>query len=137
MAQEIDDSRRPERVYLQNDLMGRTPTPTTAQLYDICLYQGDSYFVEFDFPFDTTGLTFKAQIRTYPNAPAIYATFTITTLSTSATLSKIKLSLTSTDTAYMPVRAFWDLQATSANDANYEQTYVRGQVFTTQQVTLD
>lgn len=137
MPQENDDSRRPERVYLQNDLTGRSPLPTTVQAYDIALYQGDSWEAEFDFPFNTTGLTFKAQIRTYPNAPSLYATFDITTVSTSPTLSKIKLSLTKEATDYLPVRAFWDLQATAASDPTYEQTYVRGQVFTTQQVTSD
>lgn len=137
MAQEIDDGRMPERVYLQNDLTGRSPLPDYNQLYDIVLYQGDSFSVEFDFPFDTTGLVFKSQIRTYPNSPSLYATFTITTLSTSSTLSKIKLSLSKTDTAYMPVRAFWDLQATSTTDSSYECTYIHGQVFTVQQVTVD
>jgi hypothetical protein len=137
MAQEIDDSRKPERVYIQNDLNGRTPTPTTAQIYDIVLYQGDSYSVEFDFPFDVTGLIWKSQIRTYPNAPSLYATFTVTVTYTSSTLSKVKLSLKKNETAYMPARAFWDLQATSPTDPDYEQTYIKGQVFTSQEVTLD
>jgi hypothetical protein len=137
MPQEVDDSRRPERVYIKNDLMGRNPQPAYGQIYDITLYQGDSFSCEFDFPFDVTGYTFKAQVRTYPNAPSLYATFDITVLSTSSTLSKIKLSLTHNDTAYMPVRAFWDLQATSNTDSTYEVTYIHGQVFTVQQVTLD
>jgi len=137
MPQEIDDARRPERVYIQNDLLGRSPMPTYGQLYDLVLYQGDSFTCEFDFPFDTTNYIFKSQVRTYPNAPSLYATFTITTLSTSSTLSKVRLSLTKTDTAYMPVRAFWDLQATSVTDPNYEVTYIHGQVFTVQQVTLE
>jgi hypothetical protein len=137
IPQEVDDSRRPERVYLQNDLLGRNAPLPYGQIYDIVLYQGDSFECEFDFPFDTTGLTFKSQIRTYPNAPSLYATFTITTISTSPTLSKIKISLTTSQTQYMPVRAFWDLQATSVSDPNYEMTYIRGQVFTVQQVTLD
>ena len=137
MAQEIDDSRKPERVYIQNDLNGRTPFPSYVAIQDIVLYQGDSYSEEIDFPFNTTGLVFKAQIRTYPNAPSLYATFTITTISTSDTLSKIRLSLTKKDTEYMPPRAFWDLQATDPTDTTYEATYLRGQVFTTQEVTLD
>lgn len=99
--------------------------------------QGDSWEKEFDFPFDITNLTFKAQIRTYPNAPSLYGTFTVEVISSSPSLSKIKLSLTKQNTSYMPVRAFWDLQATSSVDPNYEQTFYRGQVFTTQQVTLD
>lgn len=135
MAQEVDDARRPERVYMQNDLLGRSQLPDYNQIYDMVIYQGDSFAVEFDFPFDITGLTFKAQIRTYPNAPSLYATFTVTTVSTSSTLSKINLSLTSSDTAYLPVRGFWDIQATSVTDPEYQMTYVHGQVFTIQQVT--
>ena len=135
VGQEIDDSRQPERVYIQNNLTGRTPFPSYVAIQDIILYQGNSYSEEIDFPFDTTGLVFKAQIRTYPNSPSLYATFTITTISTSDTLSKIRLSLTKEDTEYMPVRAFWDLQATDPTDTTYEATYLRGQVFTTQAVT--
>jgi hypothetical protein len=137
MSQEIDDGRRPERVYITNDLNGRTPLPSTAQNYDIVLYQGDSYSCTFNFPFNTTNLNFKAQIRTYPNAPALYATFDITKVSQTASLSVIEISLTTSQTKYMPARAFWDLQATSTTDPDFEQTYIKGQVFTTQQVTLD
>ena len=137
VSQEIDDSRRPERVYMQNDLLGRTPVPSAAQIYDITFTQGDSYEVEFDFPFDTTGLVFKAQIRTYPNSPALYATFDTTVISTSATVSRIKLSLISSTTAYLPVRSFWDLQATSLTDTTYQNTFIKGQVFAGSQVTLD
>jgi hypothetical protein len=135
MAQEINDSRKPERVYIQNDLNGRSPMPTYAGVYDISLYQGDSWSAEFDFPFDVSALTFKAQIRTYPNAPALYATFTITFID--AANGRIRLALNPSATAYLPARAFWDLQATSAADPTFEQTYIRGQVFVTQQVTLD
>lgn len=137
LAQEIDDSRRPERVYLQNDLLGRNAPLPYSQIYDLCLGQGDSFEIEFDFPFDISGYTYKSQIRTYPNAPSLYATFTCTPTYTSPTLSKLKLSLTNKETAYLPVRGFWDLQFTSPTDPNYECTYVRGQTFTVQQVTLD
>ena len=133
MAQEIDDSRRPERVWIHNDLTGRMVPPAYNSVQDIILGQGDSYGpLEFDFPFDITGLTFKAQIRTYPNAPSIYGTFTINVLQTNT--GKITLSLSATDTAYIPTRAFWDLQATNA-DGSFQHTYVSGQVFTVQQVT--
>jgi hypothetical protein len=137
MPQEVDDARRPERVYLQNDLTGRKTLPSYVKTQDLILYQGDSYSEEVDFPFDITGLEFKAQIRTYPNAPSLYATFKIDVVSTSESLSKINLSLTKQDTAYMPVRAFWDLQATDPMDSTYEATYLKGQVFTTQETTLD
>lgn len=135
LAQEIDDSRKPERVYIQNDLKGRQPAPSYAGVYDIALYQGDSWSGEFDFPFDVTDLEFKAQIRTYPNAPALYATFEVTKFD--ATNGRIRLTLPPSATRYLPARAFWDLQATNDGDASFEQTYVRGQVFVTQQVTLD
>lgn len=135
MPQEIDDARRPERVYINNDLNGRTPQPATAGTYDMVIYQGDTWSGEFDFPFDVTDYVFKAQIRTYPNAPAIYATFTVAKFD--AANGRIRLSLTKEQTAYLPVRAFWDLQATRTSDPTFEQTYVRGQVFVTQQVTLD
>jgi hypothetical protein len=52
-------------------------------------------------------------------------------------LKKIQLSLTKQQTAYLPVRAFWDLQATSTVDATFQKTYIKGQVFVTQQVTVD
>jgi hypothetical protein len=134
MPQEIDDSRKPERVYIQNDLNGRTPLPTTAEIYDITLYQGDSWSAEFDFPFDTTGYVFKAQIRTYPNAPARYAEINVETVDDN--VGKILLSLDSNQTKYMPVRAFWDLQATFVDEPTYQHTFIRGQVFTTQEVTV-
>jgi hypothetical protein len=137
MPQEIDDARKPERIYIQNDHIGRTPTPTTAATYDLIIYQGDSFSVIMDFPdnLDISTLVFKAQIRTYPNAPALYATFTVTV--TDPVLKKIRLSLTKQQTAYLPARAFWDLQATSTTDPDFQKTYVRGQVFVTQQVTVD
>ena len=135
LAQEIDDSRRPERVFIQNDLKGRKPMPTYAGVYDIALYQGDSWSGEFDFPFDVSMLDFKAQVRTYPNAPALYATFSIQKFD--AANGRIRLTLAPSATRYLPARAFWDLQATSSTDATFEQTYIRGQVFVTQQVTLD
>lgn len=135
MAQEIDDSRMPERVYIQNDLLGRSPLPEYAGIYDLLLYQGDSWSQQFTFPFDVSNLTFKAQIRTYPNAPSLYATFTYTILDGPNGL--IQLSLDPSATAYLPVRAFWDLQATDNSNPNFEQTYIKGQVFVQQQVTLD
>lgn len=137
MAQEIDDARRPERVYIENNLKGNTPVSTTAAIYDLSIYQGDSFSVVLDFPdtLDLNTTVFKAQIRTYPNAPALYAEFNVEIIDGVA--KKIRLSLTKKQTAYLPVRAFWDLQATSTTDPDWQKTYVRGQVFVTQQVTVD
>lgn len=137
VAQEVDDSRRPERVWISTDMLGRNPIPSTIPIYDWIMYQGDKKEVIFDFPFDVSDLDFKAQVRTYPNAPALYASFTITVLSSTSNLSRIKLSITKQNSAYLPVRSFWDLQATSKTDDSYEQTFMKGQVFCEQQVTLD
>lgn len=135
MPQEIEDSRRPERVYLPIDMQGRTVQPSTAQPYDIVLMQGDSWSGTFDFPFDLTGYTAKAQIRTYPNSPSLYGTFTITY--TDVVNGILTLTLERSDTAYLPARSFWDLQLTAPGDDAWEQTYIKGLVFADQQVTLD
>ena len=137
VPQEIDDARRPERIYLQNDHTGRSPLPSNVNIQDIAIMQGDSFSQEFDVAIDASNFTFKSQVRTYPNAPSLYATFAVTVVSSSPTTSRLRLTLTKQNTSYMPVRAFWDLQATSPSDPTFEQTLLRGQVFTTQQVTLD
>jgi hypothetical protein len=137
MPQEIDDSRRPERVYLPNDMTGRTPLPSTIGLYDLILQQGDSYEFVLDFP-DTTNfddLVFKAEIRTGPSSPSKWAEFAITVVD--APTKKLKLSLTKNQTQMLPVRAWWDIQATSQSDDTFEKTYVRGQVFTEREITQD
>lgn len=135
MPQEIDDARRPERVYIPNDMTGRTALPSLAGIYDIILQQGDSWYGIFDFPDNTNfnDLVFKAQIRTYPSSPSLWATFTITI--EDAPTKKLRLALTSAQTQVIPVRAFWDIQATSLSDVNFEQTYIRGQIFCEREVT--
>jgi hypothetical protein len=137
MPQEIDDSRRPERVYLPIDMTGRTPVPSTVGIYDIILQQGDSWTAVFDFPndLDFDDLNFKAEIRTYPNSPSRWAVFNIAV--EDAVEKKLRLSLTKDQTEYLPVRSFWDIQATSDSDPDFEQTYLRGQVFCERQITLD
>ena len=134
IAQEIDDSTSPERVYIQNDLNGRTVIPSTVPIYDMVIMQGDTFSVILDFPdtMDFTTMTFKAQIRTYPGSPTLWATFTVTVYD--ANLKKLQLTLDADTTAILPVRCFWDIQATSSVD-NSVTTYLRGQVFTYPQVT--
>ena len=136
VPQEVDDARRPDRVYLPTDVMGKTPLPSNIGTYDIILTQGDSWYGTFDFPNDTNfdDLVFKAQIRTYPSSPSLWATFTITVVD--APNKKLRLSLTKDQTQNMPVRAFWDLQATSLSDSDFEQTYIRGQVFAERETTV-
>ena len=143
VAQEIDDARRPERVYLENNLKGRTPTPSTAGVYDIIVTEGDNWSVEFDFPLDFTEFVtndwplskaVKAQIRTYPDSPTLAADISVTAVDLA--LGKVTLSLTSEQTKSLPVNSFWDVQVKNA-DGSFTHTYVRGLVFVTRQVTVD
>jgi hypothetical protein len=135
MAQEVDDSTSPERVYMQNDLNGRTVIASNVPIYDIVFMKGDNYSVVLDFPdtFDFNDLVFKAQVRTYPGSPTLWATFTIAVYD--ANLRKLQLSLTKEQTAVIPLRCFWDIQATSLSDATFSKTYLKGQVFASPQVT--
>ena len=135
MSQEIEDARYPERVYIENNLKGFDPTPTTAAVYDLLIYQGDSFSVELDFPSATTNLVFKAQIRIYARAPIIVADMVVTVINNAT--GRIRLSLPSSVTKNLPKRGTWDLQATSTVDATFQKTYIRGQVFVTEQVTVD
>jgi hypothetical protein len=135
MAQEIEDSKYPQRVYIENNLKGFDPTPTTAAIYDLLIYQGDLFKLELDFPSDTTNLVFKAQIRVYAGAPIIVADMTVTVVNNAT--GRIRLSLPKSVTEKLPKRGVWDLQATSTVDNTFQKTYMRGQVFVTEQVTVD
>jgi hypothetical protein len=140
MPQEIDDSTISERVYIENNLKGRSPLPNPIGVYDIVLTQGDTWNVEFDIyntsgaSFDLTGYNIQAQIRTYPGSPLLVASPTITVVD--MVNGKISLSLTSDQTDSFPLKSFWDLQISSV-DGTFNQTYVRGLVFANRQITVD
>ena len=147
MSQEIDDSSKPERVYMENNLKGRTPVPSTIGVYDVIITQGDSWKIEFDFPFDLTSYwdpttkwkingntTLKAQVRTYPESPIMAAEMTITPINLA--MGKVYLELTPAQTKNLPIKSFWDVQVGSP-DGTAQQTYVRGLVFANRQVTKD
>jgi hypothetical protein len=132
MPQEIDETTKPERVYMENNLKGRTPLPSNVGVYDIILTQGDTWSTNFDFPLDLTGYLVKAQARTYPESPLLAAEFTVTTVS--ATTGVVTLSLTGDQTQDLPLKSFWDVQVYKA-DGTFNQTYVRGLVFANRAVT--
>lgn len=134
MAQEIDDSTIPERVYIENNLKGRTPLPSNVGVYDIVLTQGDVWSVPFDFPIDLTGYLVKAQARTYPGSPVVAAEITCTI--TDVANGKVTLSLTHDQTLNLPLKCFWDLQIYKA-DESFNETYVRGLLFANRQVTVE
>ena len=95
------------------------------------MYEGDSFEITFDFPFDVNDYTFTSEIRLNYGAPTVLATFTAESIDT----DKVKLTLTPTQTNLLPERSFWDIQATLDADPSYQQTYLRGAVFCTRQVT--
>ena len=132
MPQEIDDSTIPERVYIENNMKGRTPLPSTTGVYDIVLTQGDTWTRVFDFPYDLTAITVSAQARTYPGSPIIAATFAVTAVDLAN--GKVRLSLTSDQTEALPLKCFWDIQLKNA-DNTWNHTLVRGLVFANRQVT--
>ena len=141
MSQEIDDTSKPERVYIENNLKGRTPLPDNVASYDIVLTQGDTWETEFDFPLNFgTNYTITAQIRTYPESPTLVAQFTTevlgTTVISGVTYTKVQFSLTSDQTDSFPLKSFWDAQIRST-DGSFNETYVRGLVFANKQVTTD
>ena len=138
VPQEIDDSRKPERVYLNNDFLGRTPVPSTAAVYDIVFTQGDTWSAVFDFPntMDLSAYTIKAQARTYPESPTILANFNVAI--TDLANAKVTLSLTHAQTENFPLKAYWDLELSQKdNNGNitYQNTFVKGLIFADRQVT--
>lgn len=135
VEQEADDPAMPERLYIPTDVTGRQPVISPIPIVDFLLYQSDSFSEVLDFNRDVTGLNFQAQIRSFPTSPTLYANFDVTVLQNSNP-ARIQLTLKRSDTDMLPLRSFWDLRATSS-DPDYEETFVRGQVFTQPQVTLD
>ena len=132
--QEVDDRSMPQRIAFELPIYGdQTPVgPVPTQ--DLTMYEGDSYEITLDFPFDVTGYDFKAQIRYQSGDPVILATFKIEVHPTDNT--KLILSLTQSETNVLPRRSYWDIQSKSPTDTDYQKTYMRGGVFLTRQVTV-
>jgi hypothetical protein len=134
LPKEVDDRSEPQRANLPVPTYGSAISPSSVPVYDLLMYQGDSYSLTLDFPFELTGYTLLAQIRLSTGSPTVLATFTISEVEDNP--DKIQLSLTSAQTSRLPDRCFWDLQATSDTDPDYQQTYMRGSVFVTRQVSV-
>lgn len=130
---EVDDRSMPQRAILSVPTYGSGNTPSDVPTFDLIMYQGDSYEVYLNFAFDLTGYTFKSDIVQIFGSQVPIGSFTISTVSGEPT--KLKLSLTSTQTDALPERCFWDIQAKSASDPTYEKTYMRGAIFVTRQAT--
>lgn len=133
--QEVDDHSRATRVRLQVPNYGGENFPSDVPESDLKMYEGDSFLCELDFPFDITGYTLRSQIRDHIGSPVVLQNFTITVVSTSSTLSKVNLSLTSSQTKTLPQVTYWDLEMTSNTDPDYQKTQVKGKIFCESEVT--
>jgi len=131
LPQEVEDRSMPQRAVLSMPSYGSAISPSDVPTFDLLLYQGDSFETELDFPFEVSGYIFTSQIRIEPGRPEIVATFNVEITDT----DKVTLSLTPEQTVNLPERAYWDIQATVEGDSSYQQTYMRGAVFTTREVT--
>ena len=134
LPQEVDDRSMPQRALLSMPSYGSAISPSDVPSYDLSMYQGDSFEVELDFPFDISGYNFASQIRMQPGDPSLVSHFTITPVD--GNNQKLTLSLTSTQTSNLPERCYWDIQATTDDDPTYQKTYMRGAVFVTREVTM-
>ena len=131
LPQEVEDRSMPQRAIIPIPSYGSAISPSDVPTYDLLMYEGDSFTVELDFPFDVTNYTFTSQIRLNYSDPVVAATFNCEITDT----QKVTISLTSTQTTALPERAFWDIQGTTSDNPGYQQTFIRGTVFTTRQVT--
>ena len=134
LPMEVDDRSMPKRALLSMPSYGSAISPSDVPSFDLVMYEGDSFEVELEFPFDITGYNFESQIRPQPGMPTLLANFTVTPVVGSDT--KVTLSLPSDKTTILPERCYWDIQATTDSDPSYQKTYMRGHVFVTREVTM-
>lgn len=133
LPMEVDDKSTPSRASLPMPTYGAAMAPTNVPTYDLLMYEGDSFSAILDFPFTVTGYTFKAEIRNLPGSNPVLGTFTIANVAGQP--DKLNISLTSAQTSKLPEKCYWDIQATSPSDPNYQQTFLRGTVFVTREIT--
>lgn len=134
LPMEVEDRSMPQRALLSMPSYGSAISPSDVPTFDLTAYQGDSFEVILAFAFDVTGYTFKSSIVHTFGSPVPIGGFTVEFVPNEPT--KLKLSLTSTQSNELPERCFWDIQATSENDPTYEKTYMRGALFVTRQATV-
>lgn len=133
LPQEVDSTGMPQRALIPIPSYGSAISPSDVPTYDLMMYQGDSFSVELDFPFDISTYTFTSELRMQPGSVTKVGTFTVAPVTGDNT--KLTLSLTPEETDSLPSRCYWDIQATSDADPTYQKTYMRGAVVVTRQVT--
>lgn len=130
---EVDDRSTPKRVSLPMPTYGGRQDPSNVPNFDLVMYEGDSFSAVLDFPYDVTGYTFKSEIRQIPGGLPVLAEFTVAPVM--GQTDKLVISLSAGQTAGLPERCSWDIQATSDTDPSWQQTFLRGSVFVTRGVT--
>jgi hypothetical protein len=139
--QEIDDRSIAERVRLSLPEYGDITPPGTVVKRDISMYAGDDFEMDFQFAFDISTFTPKAQITIHSGqryaqiGPLILGTFSFTKYSynDNTVVDSLKLTLPGSVTEDLPRTAYYDIQLTSST--GIVKTYLTGKVFTERQIT--
>ena len=131
LPQEVDDKSMPQRAIIPIPSYGSAISPTDVPTYDLTMYQGDSFEVTLDFPFDISGYIWSSDITMVFGGIKIDS-FTVTPASS----TQVTLTLTPQQTDNLPERCYWDIQATVEGDSSYQKTYMRGAIFVTRQATI-
>lgn len=134
---EVDDKTMPTRIYLPIPTYGSVEKPTTVITQDLYVYEGDNFTFDIQFGFELDTYTPLAEIRQQPNSMVLLTTFTAELPDVAGSdgpgLRTLRLSLTSTQTNLLPEICYYDVQLTDGSGLT--NTYVRGKIFVTPQVT--
>jgi hypothetical protein len=132
---EVNDRSMPQRVILPIPSYGSAIAPSSVPTRDLMMYEGDNFVAILDFPdaFDVTDYTWESSISNQIGSAVSIVDFTIENIT--GTTDQLQLSLTSEQTDLLPEKCFWDIQGTLIADTSQVQTYMRGTVITTRQVT--
>jgi hypothetical protein len=132
---EVNDRSMPQRVILPIPSYGSAIAPSSVPTKDLMLYEGDVFVAVLDFPdsFDVTDYTWESSISNQIGSAVSIVDFTIENVT--GTTDQLQLSLTSEQTNLLPEKCYWDIQGTLIADTSQVQTYMRGAIITTRQVT--
>jgi hypothetical protein len=132
---EVNDRSMPQRVILPIPSYGSAIAPSSVPTKDLMMYEGDVFVAILDFPdaFDVTEYTWESSISNQIGSAVSIVDFTIENIT--GTTDQLQISLTSAQTDLLPEKCFWDIQGTLIADTSQVQTYMRGTVITTRQVT--
>ena len=135
LPMEVDDRSMPQRAILSIPSYGSAIAPSSVPTKDLAMYEGDNFVAILDFPdtFDTSLYTWKSSISQTIGSAVSITDFTIAAVD--GAVDQLEISLTSEQTAMLPEKTYWDIQGTLISDTTQVQTYMRGSIITTRQVT--